>query len=150
MFMKYLSVSLALILAALSFLSSPASAQQTLQDSALIAVSRSLQSGEKALPRANRATVDVVGKVVDSEVLSDTFCNTGSRVTVLFVQVGKSLVSTVCGTADCASVRVGQRARFQGTLVTAPDPLDPAFEPCDTDTWVPGPLNVFVATKVSR
>jgi hypothetical protein len=148
--MRHLSVCASLTLAVFGLATGLAVAQQARLDrGAALAVtrSRSTASGEKAVPRADKAAVDVVGRLVDFEILTDDECGTGTQVLVLYVQVGRSFVSA---TSACNSLQVGQRARFQGGLAVAPDPTAPRFDPCDANTWEVGPINVFAVTKISK
>lgn len=150
--MRHLSVCASLALAAFCSGGPVAAQQERLDHRAALAVARSLSatSGEKAIPRADKVAVDVVGRLVDFEVLTDDECGTGARGVALYVQVGRNFVSAVCTTSACNGLQIGQRARFQGGLAVAPDPTAPGFDPCDARTWVAGPINVFGVVKVTR
>jgi hypothetical protein len=112
-------------------------------------------AAEKAVPRTDKLTVDITGAIYDGEIYSgDDGCGYRSEdLLVLYLRVKGQWVSVACAGAAfsaCNSTRPGQRIRVQGTLIAAPDVLDPDFDKCDPATWFLGPLNLLLATKVTK
>lgn len=146
--MRRLTMCSALLLAGI-VLAGPATAEQSFRDAVTVALGSSAPITEKSVPRGDKSTADVVGPILAGLVVTDYQC-TGASVVLLWVRVGPNPVSAVCSTAACGALRVGQRVRLQGALVSEPDVEDPGFDPCDRSTWIPGISNVFVATKITK
>jgi len=146
--MRYLSMCAALLLVGVG-LACPAIAEQSFQDAVIVALAGPTQVLEKAVPRTDKATADVVGQILAGQVVTDYQCS-GNSVLFLLIRVSGNPVTAICSTSACSSLRVGQRVRLQGGLISIPNTDSPGFNPCDTSTWVPGLSNIFVATKVTR
>lgn len=131
-------------------MASPATAGQGYDAAVMVALGNSTQVTVKAaVPRADKSSADVVGQILAGQVVTDHLC-TGNSVLFLLVRVGGNPVTALCGTQACGSLRVGQRVRLQGGLISAPNVDSPGFNPCDSNTWIPGLNNFFVATKVTK
>lgn len=146
--MRHIAMCSALLLAGI-VMASPATAGQGYQGAVMVALGSSTQVIEKAVPRADKSSADVVGRILAGQVVTDHLC-TGNSVLFLLIQTGGNPVTALCGTQACGSLRVGQRVRLQGRLISAPDVDGPGFNPCDSSTWIPGLNNFFVATKVTK
>jgi hypothetical protein len=112
------------------------------------------KAADKAVSRTDKMTVDITGTIHSGTVYSDDSCGYGAGdVLVLFMSVRGQWVSVACAGAAlsaCANTSPGQRIRVQGTLVAAPDFLDPDFDACDPSSWFVGPVNFLFATKVTK
>lgn len=149
--MRYLSMGMAVLLAGITFVA-PAAAEQSLQDAVIVALASPTQiveKTEKAVPRTDKASVDVVGQILAGQVVTDYQCS-GNSVLFLLIRVNGNPVTAICNNSACGSLRAGQRVRLQGGLISIPNPDSPGFNPCDPSTWVPGLSNIFVATKIIR
>jgi hypothetical protein len=110
----------------------------------------------KAVPRGDKAAVEIIGTVADAYSITDK-CS-GSPVRVVWVTSKAAPLNPVgAGCAggsfgSCASLHPGQRVRLQGVLVTLPDPTALGFNVCDPSTWLLplGPLETFLVTKVTK
>jgi len=112
-------------------------------------------SRPKAVPRSDKLVVDIVGTVAGGTIYSDDGgCGYAPNdLLVLFIRAKGQLMSVACAGAAfnvCNATRPGQRLRIQGTLVSAPDVLDPNFDECDASTWIVGPINFLFPTKISK
>lgn len=119
------------------------------------AIARALDQ-EKAVPRGDKDAVELIGTVTEGYSITDP-CS-GTPIIVVWVASKAAPLSPVGGGcagpsfAPCASLRVGQRVRLQGILLTLPDPTTPGFNACDPNTWFlpPVPLQTFLVTKVLK
>jgi hypothetical protein len=145
--MRQISFCSALLLA--GCLAGPATAQQSFQDAAMVKVVDSTQATLKAVPRGEKAAVDVVGPILAGGVITDHLC-TGGSVVLLYIKVGPNPIAALCSVSACGQLRIGQRVRLQGGLSFAPDFASPGFDPCDRNTWTAGLTSFFVATKVTK
>jgi hypothetical protein len=112
-------------------------------------------SGAKAVPRADKLVVDVIGTIAGGTIYeNDGGCGyAAGDLLVLFIRAKGQLLSVACTGAAfnvCNTTRPGQRLRVQGTLISAPDVLDPDFDECDTSTWIAGPINFLFPTKITK
>lgn len=146
--MRYLSMCTAVLIAGIGF-ACPATAEQSLQDAVIVALASPTQVLEKAVPRADKSSADVVGQILAGQVVTDYQCS-GNSVLFLLIRVSGNPVTAICSTSACGSLRAGQRVRLQGGLISVPNADSPGFNPCDSRTWVPGLSNIFVATKVTK
>lgn len=113
------------------------------------------QSSLKAVPRTDKLVVDVIGTITGGTIYEDDGgCGyAAGDLLVLFIRTKGRLVSVACTGAAfsvCNATRPGQRLRVQGTLVSAPDVLDPEFDECDPNTWIVGPINFLFPTKITK
>lgn len=109
----------------------------------------------QAVSRQDKVTVDITGTIQAGTIYSsDGACGyEPNDVLVLWIQAKGQWVSVTCAgntLNTCLNTRIGQRIRVQGSMLTAPDFLDADFDACDTSTWYPGPVNFFLATKVTK
>lgn len=119
-------------------------------------ISRAALDQDKAVPRVDKDAVEVIGTVRDLYQITDP-CS-GNPVLVVWVASSAAPLNPVGGgcagpsLGACASLRIGQRVRFQGLLLTLPDPTVPGFNACDQGTWfLPrAPLQTFLVTKVLK
>ena len=104
---------------------------------------------EKAISRTDKMTVDLTGTVIGAYLPAD-ICHTGDTA-ILYLRVKGVPVAIACfGPAfpACVALAPGKRVRAVGTLAFAPDASDPAFNPCDPNTWLAGGTNFLFLTKL--
>jgi hypothetical protein len=128
----------------------------TLVFSQAAVISRAALDQDKAVPRVDKDAVEVIGTVRDIYQITDR-CS-GNSVMVVWIASSAAPLNPVGGgcagpsLSACASLRIGQRVRFQGLLLTLPDPTTPGFNACDQGTWFlpKAPLQTFLVTKVLK
>jgi hypothetical protein len=130
-------------------------ARQALTEHEEALVDQNQSSGLKAVPRTDKLVVDVIGTITGGTIYEDDGgCGYApGDLLVLFIRAKGKLVSVACAGAAfsvCNATRTGQRLRVQGTLVSAPDVLDPGFDECDPSTWIVGPINFLFPTKITK
>lgn len=120
------------------------------------AFASSSQPAKAAVPKADKATGELIGTVAEVRELG-SIC--GIQSVIVWVVTTKPYNFPVSAAAVCAgntlsscrSLVPGRRVRLQGVISPAPDSTTPGFSPCDPGTWeFITPSYGFGVTKVFK
>jgi hypothetical protein len=130
---------------------------QTIQSDLIGAAITKSPGLEKAVPRTDKATAELIGTVDEVQLI----VSCGQPVAFVWLTVNgiyPFLTPAAVGCAGslfntCAGLRPGTRVRVQAKVVPLPDPSTPGFDACDPGTWlwqIITPAYAVAATKILK